>query len=77
MRFAKRREKRSRANSKTHSSSGDKMTTESRGAEGRKPLRERAETAYYWLREWVGELDDIALALMVYALAGIWLLYSI
>ena len=47
------------------------------GAELRKTLRTRAESAYHWTREWIGEMDDIVLALMVYALAGIWLLYSI
>jgi hypothetical protein len=39
--------------------------------------RARLENAYHWSREWVGEFDDLVLALAVYALAGIWLIYSI
>ena len=46
-------------------------------SEVRHTLSERAESAYHWIREWMGELDDILLALMVYALAGIWLFYAI
>ena len=45
--------------------------------EAREALGARLERAYHWTREWIGEMDDFVLALMVYALAGIWLLYSI
>jgi hypothetical protein len=46
-------------------------------SEMREALRARLERAYHWTREWIGEIDDFVLTLTVYALAGIWLLYSI